>query len=130
MPTNEKRNRLQYAVYWPVVGVNEFGKLTVGDPIELRVRWENLIRDASRDTNTKNYPRVEIHDYDAKAIVDRDLDEQGRLWLGKLSEWYGTGSGAYEEDVMEIAQFSKIPNTKNRGIRRIAHLRFYKNLPA
>ena len=36
-----KRMRKQNAVYWPFVSINQFGEKSVGDPVQIKVRWED-----------------------------------------------------------------------------------------
>lgn len=122
MPHQETSHRFQTAVLWAVDGVDAYGQSSVAEPIEITVRWETgklEVYDAFGNVST----------FDAVAHVDRDIEVNSRMWLGSLVNWVGTGSNDSSTEVMRVSKFYKIPDIKNRAIRRTVGLLKYKNDP-
>ena len=70
---------VQTAVYWGNPVPDGFGGMTYDDPKEIKVRWDdtiNVIKDNSGKEVTSK----------AKVLTPIDLDEQGYLFLGILSD--------------------------------------------
>ena len=119
MPPQEESHRLQKAVLWAKAGTDDYGQHTVGDPVEIDVRWNARRRETA---DPKGNPLV----LDADAVVDRVIAVGSRMWLGELADWLGTGSGADDEEIMEVMTYSETPDVKNRFSTRtvgLAHFR-------
>jgi len=74
-----RRFCVQTAVYWGTPIKDGYGGMTYDEPIEIDVRWEEGIQVYS-DNRGK-----EIRS-DANILCPIDLDEQGIVWLGSLSD--------------------------------------------
>lgn len=98
-----KRMRKQYAVYWPPSENDDFGQPIPQEPIEIRCRWED-VQEEYQDL------KGEKHVSNAIVYVDRELEIDGYLWEGKLSELESeepVEAGAYE-----IKKVNKLPNLR------------------
>jgi hypothetical protein len=107
----------QKAVYWgsPIQGA--FGGKTFADPVEIDCRW----RDRREIFQLANGEQVVSR---AVILVDRDVDEQGMLYLGELDDLESsqqanpmTISRAYP-----IRRFDKIPDRTASNFLRKAYL--------
>lgn len=111
------RDRRQTAVLWPVAGTDDYGAYTVGDPVELSVRWV--------------FGRSEVLDpqgnriaVDAQVTVDREIAIGSEMVKGTLSEWVGTGSAGDDDEVMMVMSYSEVPDVRARDFRRVVGLRY------
>lgn len=103
---------VQTAVYWGNPVDDGFGSMTFDDPIELAppngVRWDEK-------QEVKVGPGGNEFTSQSKVLVNQDVDRQGYLYLGSLSDFDSsvdiskpkTIKGAYI-----IQQFEKIPFVK------------------
>lgn len=124
MPAPEDLDRVQRAVYWPYLGVDEFGSIVVGEPQEIDVRW-TINRTGSFD---KTGNRTAL---DAKANVPFKLPLGSRLWLAPnptysaLEQFYGTGSAGDYVEIMEVKTQSESPDLKGMDVMHsVGMLRF------
>lgn len=115
MPAPEVSDLWQTAVLWPAIGYDSYGVVTVDDPVEIACRWIT-------GQQVEDGP-------DALAVVDQAIAVGGRMWLGALADWYGTGSAGDETEVMEVASYKETPDIKDRVSRREVGLRYYKDDP-
>ena len=123
MPAFEVFDLNQKAVLWPTAGPKDrYGVLQVGDPVEIFVRWENT---RCEMLNSKG----EVIGVDASVVTDRDITVGSRMWLGELADWYGTGSGVEDDEVMQVLSVEKATDLKGRILRRELLLCRYKNAP-
>lgn len=122
MPAPEASNRLQYAVVWDTNGFGPDGEPTVGDPREIRVRWNWKETQATDGKGNQ----VSIS---ATVVVDEEIEVGSRMWLGHLDEWYGTGSATDDDSVMEVLVYGETPDVKARMYKRTLQLGFYKDTP-
>lgn len=120
MPQMEVSYLPQDAVLWPATGVDDDGEVTVGAPVEIRCRWV--------------YKRMETLDrkgstiaLDALVVVDREVADNSLLWLGKLEDWYGTGSAGVGVGLHQMVTYSGTPDLKGRVQRRTLGLKRYKD---
>lgn len=120
MPSMETAFRRQFAVLWPKDGYDGHGEPTVGEPVELRVRWNNKQRLAY---DAQGNPVA----VDAVVIVDQEIEVGSSMWEGQLADWYGTGSAGDDSGVMEVVTYNETPDIKNRFKRRTVGLTFYKD---
>lgn len=114
MPTPEVACLNQYAVYWPCTGYDNQGDPTFGSPVSIRVKWE---QDTRLLTNPDGSPTAVT----TTVFVDRDLVEDGKLWLGKLADLPENPSS-----VMLIVAFNKIGDVKAKRFTRMATLMRHK----
>lgn len=132
MPHPETAYRTQKALLWPASGFDAYGQPKVGEPVELLVRWNAKRREATD-------PQGNSIMLDATVVVDREVAVGGTMWLAAdqspgsgtaLSQWYGTGSGDVDDEVMRVAIYSETPDLKGRVARRTVGLqRFRDTLP-
>ena len=126
----------QRAVLWPATGASDaYGQTLVDFPVEISVRWlseRKPVLSAEGRTVT----------LDSGAIVDRRIPADSWMWLGTLEQWYsgqgaysvygsgtapgapvhGTGSAAFDPQIMEVMQYVESPDIKGRAAYREVHL--------
>ena len=122
MPDQERAYRYQDAVLWVPIGVDRYGKSIMGLPSPIKVRW---LHQRTRMLD----PKGEALTVDETAIVGQDIPYDSLMWLGSLSDWFGTGSGTgsvVTNTLCVVKAFSKISDVKNRAITRQAGLMRYK----
>lgn len=123
MPANELDDRKQTAVLWRATGQFDlYGESVVDEPEELLVRWINK-RTQMADGNGNS---VSV---DAQVIVGEDIPLGSRMWLGELSDWYGTGSAGSGTEAMHVVAFAKTPDIDARFYFRKAGLTRHKDDP-
>lgn len=124
MPPLVTRHRHEAAVLWPAgIYPDESGSPTVGNPIEIRVRWEERQQDV--DDPLRGTIRL-----DAVVVVDREIAEGSRMWRGCLSAWPATNATVRDSELMEVVRYSETPDLKGRNRRRVVGLRrSRRNLP-
>ena len=104
----------QTAVYWGNPVADGYGGFTFDSPREVKCRWEDK--------------KQLIMDNQGKEIVARsivyvleDLDEQGYLFWGKLSDAAATDGDGYPDEprkiakAYEIKRFHTIPGLRDSG---------------
>lgn len=112
MPAPELSHLYETAVLWPNTGIDRYGQPTLGTPEEIRVRWD----DSEKRSLDPQGNRISV---DATAIVDRDISVHSEMWLGKLDEWVGTGTGQDDETVvMTVKTFNRTPDVRGRYTAR------------
>lgn len=105
------------ATYWGAPTTDGYGGYTFADPIEIACRWE------ATGLVMFQYNGVEIQ-AKHEVYVDRDVDEEGYLYLGTLDD---IDSGLLDtpieiEDAERIVRFDKIPNMAGTKYTRKAFL--------
>ncbi len=123
MPPPGRAFRRQAAVLWPKAGYDPDGLPMVGPPEPISVRWTRKRRNALSATG-------EPIPIDATLTVGKVIAVGSELWLGKLEDWYGTGSGAIDTEVMRVISYDEIPDKKNRFKRKTISLQFAKTTPS
>lgn len=124
MPPIETMEMHQKAVLWPMTGYDTYGQPQVSSiPIEISVRWE------WKHEEEKSTDRYQVL-LDAMVVVDRAIEEGSNMWLGTLSDWYGTGSSGEDSEVLQVKFYNEIPDLKDRCIRRTVGLSFFRDKPA
>lgn len=126
MPRHNSRFRRQDAVLWPFSGFDEYGRPTVGEPVELRVRWESK-------SETITIPSGAVVGLDALVVLDREVTIHSLMWLSPytdrepLEHWYGEGSAGDSTGLMEVILYEEVPDIRSRFPYRTAGLNFYKD---
>jgi hypothetical protein len=108
-----RRYLKQKAVYWDVTDFDGNGKPIFDQPIEIKCRWED---------KGEQYVGRDGHDHVSNSVVmvDRDLMEQGVLWLGKLEDVQDQMEPLKNEGAYEIKKKEKIPDRKaTKFFRRV-----------
>lgn len=105
----------QTAVYWGSPAANGQGGMDWADPVELKVRWDNvtkLIRDAKgKEVACRAEVLVAGRLEDDGTVTAVDLDVDGRLFLGSLDD-LDSGEEADPlsvETAWAIMRFDKTP---------------------
>jgi len=70
---------VQTAVYWGSPVNDGYGGYTYTTPIEIAVRWEGSTKVITTSKGVEYVSRAEV-------IVNQDVDEEGYLYLGALSD--------------------------------------------
>ena len=120
MPPFEEMDRLQPAVYWPNAGYSSTAQVIRGEPVQIDVRWV-WKRTYQRSADGDSIP------CDAQVVTGIKIPPGSYMWLGKLADWYGTGSGEPEVELMQVVTCDETPDIKNRFKRYTASLAFYKD---
>ena len=105
----------QTAVYWEPSGIDKYGQATVSLPIELSVRWEDMLTEVLNSDGTKQLSK-------AKVMVSSDVEIGGFLKLGTLESCLDIVDPSNNESVFEIISFEKMPNIRNTEFFRQAYL--------
>lgn len=96
-----KRNCKQMAVYWAPAGKDVYGGISFNNPVEVKCRWEDkqqLVKDNDGNEILSN----------AQVFVLKDLQEQGYLFLGRLTDLTNTDPREVNE-AWEIKKKDKSP---------------------
>lgn len=102
---------VQVAVYWSAPVADGYGGFTFATPTEIYCRWDGkkevFIDTQGRETVSK-----------AKILVTQDLDEEGYLYLGELSDLTTAmkANPKLVEGACLIRGFEKIPMIKSTSV--------------
>lgn len=130
MPQIEVDLRYQTATLWVFYNRDRYGETVTYEPIEINVRWEDLRR-ANRQKETLASGGKLVEFFDALVIADRHIPLHSIMYLGSEEDWLGTGTFGQASELFEVIEYDRIPDIKNRIIRREYKLKRYKdNLPA
>lgn len=99
------RMRKQLAVYWSSQKFDDFGQPIPLEPVEIKCRWEDVQVEYLTKDGTKQVSNSVVY-------VDRDVELDGFLWLGELSELTSQTVPEQNEGAHRIKQVNKIPNLK------------------
>jgi hypothetical protein len=122
MPSPERDNRRQKAVYWPASGVTNLGQQTVATAANLRreliVRWVPVKREvAAPDARNKSY--------DVEVIADRTLLIGSIMWLGGVDDL--PSNGIPTSDLFEVVEDATTRDVKGRCAAYEYRLRRYND---
>jgi hypothetical protein len=132
MPRVSLRNRYQKVLLWRATGANDnYGQPVVGEPEEIRVRWNTGRSEALDNNGTK----VSL---DASLVVAERIPLGSLMWLAPLqgantdtalAQWYGVGSGSAVPDteLMYVKTYNESRDIRNRISARTVGLMKYKN---
>jgi hypothetical protein len=124
-----KRFLNQNALYWAPSGVtDDFGKMILLDPVQIRCRWE----DKTERVLTKKGNEITSR---AQVFADRDVKEEGVLWLSPgpknssafsyatiVDDAAGNPDPFVNDGAWEIQQVGKQPDRKAKSFLRWAWL--------
>lgn len=110
-----KRTMKGTAVYWPPAELDEFGKPTWGDPEEISCRWDD---DQEEFIDTNGDRQMSM----AQLIVDRDLELQGVIFQGTISDLTDPNDPKKNEGAWEIRKVMKTPDFKGKKYLREVYL--------
>lgn len=107
-----KRMRKQTAVYWALassdsggIAYDDFGQPAFTDPVEIKCRWTDV---SEEYIDAKGAKRLSH----SKVYVDRDVDIDGVLMLGKIIDVTDEENPRENDGAEEIRRFDKVPNLK------------------
>lgn len=124
MPPPETFCRHQKAVLWARTGTDDYGQPIVAAPVEIDVRWDGPTRREVLDAQGNTIA------IDAEVSCIQTIKVGSVMWLGKLTDWYGTGSAGTEVGLMEVKLYREVPDIKGREIRRtVSLMRLNDTLP-
>jgi len=94
----------QTAVYWANPTNDGFGHFTFDTPVEIDCRWQNRTQILSNSDGAAIISRAEV-------VVTQDLDEDGLLYLGSLTDLTTTqkANPRTVDTVAIIKRFEKTP---------------------
>ena len=109
----------QRAVYWEPVAPNEYNEMTFKLPVQIKCRWEDAkyaeLVETTEETIFKSF-----------VYVDREVKENGKLWLGKIEDLKKLkdeeGRVTPPDEAAEIRQTETFPSMKANQFLRIAKL--------
>lgn len=116
MPAPETNARHQKAVIWPALGYDTDGRVKVGAPEEITVRWVTHRGEATDGLG-------HTISLDARVVVNQEVRVGSVMWLGCLADWVGTGSGGDDSELHRVVRFNHTKDIKGRAIRRTCDLR-------
>jgi len=105
----------QTAVWWSLSGTDGYGQPTVGIPIEIKVRWEDVGEEFLDGDGTMQLSR-------AKVFVDRDVEVGGVLMLGKLDGSVDQANPKANDGAWEIRRVEKLPTLNAKQFLRTVYL--------
>ena len=106
---------------WTAAGFDDYGEPTrATSPVEIKVRWLIGLKEAVD-------PNGNVIALESQAVVDRVIKAGSILWLGALADWYGTGSGGDDTELMRVAIYDETPDLKGRGKHRVVGLQRYRD---
>lgn len=108
MPAFETMDRPQRAVLWPKLGVDRLGQFVVGDPVEIRVQWDDNYSEALD-------PQKNTVQVDGTIYTNRVIPIGSIVWQGRIAAWAGTGSGEAPTGLMEVKTVKITPDLKGRN---------------
>ncbi len=120
MPPIEVVERNQTAILWRFAGYDSSGESVVEDPVEVRVRWEDVRTDPRRGQMVG--PDGNLISLIAEVVVDREITVGSLMWKGRLRDY----NANFETQVREVVLYSETPDVKGRVSRREVGLGFYK----
>lgn len=127
MPPPELSYRRQKAVLWEAYGPREgskrydrYGQVKVIAPVEIEVRWITKQSEALD-------PQGNTITLDATVVSAQKIPIGSTMWLGELSDWYGTGSGGDDSEVMQVKTSDITVDLKGRVTRYEAGLMRYRD---
>jgi len=109
---------VQTAVYWGAPVNNGYGGYTYVAPVEIAVRWEDSTKVIATSKGIEYVSRAEV-------IVNQDVDEEGYLYLGTLSDLTDAQkvNPKLLNEAWKIIRFDKIPMIfKTDGFMRKCYL--------
>lgn len=106
--------RRQFAVYWGPSTPDQYGQKTFVEPVELRVRWEDVSEVFMGRNGVEQVSR-------SKVYVPIDVQEDGVLWLGRLND-IADGVPFLNSKAWVIRKFEKLPTLKADQFLRTAYL--------
>jgi hypothetical protein len=109
------RMRKQAAVYWGPPVDDGDGGFTYPAPVEITCRWDET-KGMAKDLKTHD----EVSN--STVYVDRDVEINGYLFLGSLSEVDEAAKPTAIEGARRIEGFQKIPNLKATEYLRVVTL--------
>jgi len=110
----------QKAVYWGSPVNDGYGHYTFATPVEIKCRWDGKEQIVSKDDEKAVIFRSVIY-------VLQDVDTEGLLWLGELSDLTIAQKAAPHDitGIMIIKRFEKTPALRSRSYLRKAFLSPY-----
>lgn len=122
----------QKAVYWAPSGPGQFGRTGFAQPVVLKCRWQDG-SDIFAKAQEGGVNKEEVST--ATVYVDRDVEEQGVLWLPPepfdkvenedvvvLAQVTNPDKPFENDGAREIKSFGKVPNLKRKEFIRTAKL--------
>lgn len=132
MPPLETKDLLQYAVLWGFIGYDDYNKpihdlpIQLSPPLGVRWTWKRTMLQDPQGNNIS---------IDAQAIVPFKIAPDSLMWLGTLSDWYGTGSAVdpltLGNQLCIVKDYREAVDIKNRpqNTRRRVSLMKYQGHP-
>lgn len=113
--------RHAYCVYWPPTGIDQFGKPTLGAPLELNCRWEDKIEEVLSVDGEKTLTK-------AKVFVSQDVVPRGVLVKGRIATITNQLDPFKNVDLFgttlahRIIAYNSTPDLRYRNILRVAYI--------
>lgn len=120
MPSPEDYDVVDPAVLWAKSTTDRYGNVVFSSPVQIDVYW-NQRRTMMRAPDGS---KVAV---DAQVAVDREVEVGSKMWLGELADWYGTGSGGQDDEVMEVVAYTDSADLKQIDTRRVVGLARFKD---
>lgn len=116
MPKLSKRRLTQSAVLWEASGLDQYNRITVEAPVDIKIRLESTVGQTLDSRNTKI-------EYTAIAKVDRDIADGSIIALGTTDE-------LPESDFKQVVKLITIPSVNGKDIyREVLLINYSDSLP-
>ena len=115
----EQADLHQKAVLWRAHGSDDYGQLKIDLPVEIDVRWEKGTRENLDSTTSSS-------SVTGRVFVAVEIPLKSILWLGKLVDLPSP-----KRDLVQVVDYSEIPDVKNRHARReVSVIAYNETLPS
>lgn len=93
----------QRAVLWPRSGTDPYGKPTLGNPVQVSVRWDDVTKTFLADDGETQQPLTKVY-------VDRDVVKGSKMMLADLTSGFDVNPDNHPGLVWEVVRFERFPN--------------------
>lgn len=107
-------------VYWQQAGVDQYGKMTYKDPVQIKCHWADVQESYVRPDNTQATSNAQV-------FVDRDMQPEDCMMLGTLDLVTDTSiplnnTGLSNSGASIVQKYERIPNLRGTKYLRSAWL--------
>jgi hypothetical protein len=108
IPSFLKKVCVQTAVYWGTPVPDGYGGMTYAEPVEIKVRWEDVSRTVSDRDGKEIYSKATV-------LLQQNVDIEGYLYLGTLDSLLSTNPMEVDT-AFQIVGVSRIPMVKSTTV--------------
>jgi len=120
VPPPEYSFRYQPCVLWPFKDFDDHGMYTVGPPVDVMVRWQEVRREIRK-------PDGVLVSIEATALVPIPVVPNSLMWLGTVATL--PAGGVTADNLKQVVTYDECPDVKGRLHRRQVTLARYNGGP-